>query len=125
MRSMLLMVACLMLLTAPAQAANVDSANRVMEGCRATLQGKSPASLSGAELYKLGWCHGAVNALVGVSEALPEPFKFCAPVGATNEQSVRIVVAYIDAAPHRTHLPFVVLATEALRKAWPCRPAAR
>ena len=41
------------------------------------------------------------------------------PDGATLEQSVRVVVAYIDARPARMNEPFAGLALEALRTAWP------
>src|SRR5260370_15186201 len=43
------------------------------------------------------------------------------PDQATAEQSVRIVVAYIDARPARMHEDFRNLAREALRTAWPCK----
>jgi hypothetical protein len=40
---------------------------------------------------------------------------------ATNDQLVRVVVAYIDARPERMHESFAVVALEALQAAWPCK----
>jgi Rap1a immunity proteins len=53
-------------------------------------------------------------------ERLTKPV-FCPPQKATNEQFIRVVVAYIDKHPEMTHEPFESLALVALAEAWPCK----
>lgn len=67
------------------------------------------------EPLKSGFCTGLV---VGVAYAARD---VCPPDSATNEQGVRVVVAYIDRIPARMHEPFAKLSIEALRAAWPCK----
>jgi Ssp1 endopeptidase immunity protein Rap1a len=47
----------------------------------------------------------------------------CVPKGVSLVQAVKVVIAYADAVPELTHLPFVVLAQEAIERAfpWPCK----
>ncbi len=103
----------LVLLTCAASAAaqpNVNSANFLMSACRASLQ---PGTSRDPVLS--GYCTGLV---AGLKAASP---KICEPNGVTNEQAVRVVVAYIDRIPGRMHEPFIDLAFEALSAAWPCK----
>ena len=88
---------------------NTNSANWVMPGC-----------LGASTSFRQGVCSGAVNSLVMVGRVLPDELRFCAPEEATNTQTVKVVVAYIQQFPARMHEPFTVLAIEALRRAWPC-----
>jgi Rap1a immunity proteins len=46
--------------------------------------------------------------------------RLCVPKGVTHGQSVRVVIAYIEARPKRMHEPFWQLTYEALVDAWPC-----
>jgi hypothetical protein len=46
--------------------------------------------------------------------------KSCAPDNATNNQLMRVVLAYIEVRPQRMNEEFMKLAVEALRSAWPC-----
>ena len=43
------------------------------------------------------------------------------PRGVNYEQSVRVVIRYIEMRPQTMHESFNALALEALRAAWPCR----
>ena len=43
------------------------------------------------------------------------------PKGVTNDQSVQVVIRYIEARPNRMHEPFRILALEGIVDAWPCR----
>jgi hypothetical protein len=45
----------------------------------------------------------------------------CPPPHVTLDQADRVVVLYIDGHPARLNEPFLRLAAEALKKAWPCR----
>ena len=90
--------------------ANEVSANMIMPGCRAALGRPSPEND-----YLRGICTGIVFALnVGVGSI------YCPPTGVTTEQVLRVIVQYIDQRPTRMHEPFLTLATEAHRAAWPC-----
>jgi Rap1a immunity proteins len=86
------------------------SANYVMQGCRHLT---NPQSSN--EIFVQGKCMGVISAIVSLDEAV------CSPRGATQGQSVRVVIAYIDARPARLHEEFYKLALEALRDAWPCK----
>jgi hypothetical protein len=63
-----------------------------------------------------GYC---VDLVMGIARDAYAP-RICLPRGFTDEQIVRVVVQYIDSQPARLHEDFVLLATEALRKTWPC-----
>jgi len=89
---------------------SLDSANQIAPSCRAFL-----ARTSGS--FGDGICLGSVRA-VAVLDHLAGIV--CAPQGAQTDQAVRVIVAYIDSRPARAQEPFVTLAREALREAWPC-----
>jgi Rap1a immunity proteins len=84
------------------------SASSKIGGCR------DYVSNSKNDLFLQGYCAGAVEALVEFAAGA------CAPKGATNMQSVRIVLQYIDARPARMHENFNKIAADALRQTWPC-----
>lgn len=58
--------------------------------------------------------------LTGVERVLPSELRFCAPAGITKALMVKVVATYIEKIPARMHDPFIELAIEALRRAWPC-----
>jgi len=68
--------------------------------------------------YRRGLCVGAIYALVVVLVANQYA---CVPEGAAESQGRSVVVRYISARPERMHEPFLSLASEAIRDAWPCR----
>ena len=80
-----------------------------MTGCRGNLtQGSN-------EWLKMGYCAGVINEIMYAARDV------CIPKGVTNEQGVRVVVAYIDRILARMHEDFAKLANEALAVAWPCK----
>ena len=102
----------LLALTAPVSAEeNPHSANSYMPGCRDFI-----AVNWGRDAYQRGKCIGFIAGLI--YEAAET--SFCLPHGATYEQGVRVVVAYIEARPQRMYESFGKLAHEALTVAWPC-----
>ena len=97
---------------------DIESAYAVMLGCRGFLAAEASNSAAAAatmgDAIDYGFCTGRVAAvfhLVG---------RKCAPPAVSLEQTVRIVVQYIDSQPNRLHEPFDDLAAEAFIKAWPC-----
>jgi hypothetical protein len=128
----LLLGAALALTATAAEAAeDVDSANYVMQGCRAVM-GRD----SHDEPIRQGYCMGTVNGIVLMGhymnsslQSFPLPQddyrrrRLCidVPDEAPLSQEIRVVIAYIDARPARMHEPFYQLALEALRTAWPCK----
>jgi hypothetical protein len=90
---------------------DIYSANYVMPGCRDFIRAGT------ANAHLRGYC---VDLVIGVARDAYAP-GICLPQEVTDEQIVRVVVQYIDSQPARLQEDFVVLATEALRKAWPCQ----
>ena len=90
---------------------DLSSANYMMHGCRADLLSHPPT----AEHFRAGVCIGMI---IGIRDLAPG---VCSPDDVTNEQSVRVVIKYIDERPARMHEDFELLAYEALRAAWPCK----
>jgi hypothetical protein len=107
--------------------ADVDtiSANYMMPGCRTLLQTNPQhtwLAFSGREgefkvMLLAAECRGTVEGLIYAASTVCLPIG----VGVTREQSVRVVVQYIDSRPERLHEKFNALALEAMRAAWPCK----
>ena len=114
-------VVCIMASLSPCSAEPVmdrdviDSGNFMLQHCQHVLSQK----------YQLdsldGECIGVIRTLVFLDSALPDKWKFCAPNKVTPEQSIRVVVKYMEAHPGKLHLNFKELAMSALAEAWPCR----
>src|SRR5262245_10565274 len=82
-----------------------DSANHMMAGCRAYVS--TPGVVQNPQdAFDRGLCAGIVSGLV---MAHPD---VCPPAGSTRDQSIRIVVQYIDTRPARMHESFYGLAVE-------------
>jgi hypothetical protein len=119
-------VALALTITATPAAEAPSGANVILPGCRAFVDRNSRDNL-----MLQGFCVGTVNGIAFATGALREfpPLnddvrrELCSngPDTATNDQLVRIVIAYIEARPERMHEPFERLAAEALVAAWPCR----
>ena len=90
---------------------DIYSADYLMPGCRDFIG----ADTDNAHLR--GYC---VDLVIGLARDAYAP-RICVPREATDEQIVRVVVQYIDSQPARLQEDFVLLATEALRKTWPCK----
>jgi hypothetical protein len=108
--------------TAGAVEVDMESTNYVLPGCKALLaitEGREMPDTSSA--LGAGYC-------MGVLKTLPEIYfgrDKCSiqfPVVFSVQQMTLIVVRYIEAHPDRRQIPFLMLAKDALRDAWPCRP---
>ena len=86
------------------------SANNIMPGCRAF----NPAGIQPRNYtFMAGVCLGSTVTII-------HQLGICNPSGVTDDQVIKVVVAYIDARPARLHENFSDLAREALLAAWPC-----
>jgi hypothetical protein len=111
----LVAIACLMLGAGATRADSQPSsasANNIMPGCKDWL------ARGHEDLLKQGDCFGKVQ---GVWDTATIFRAVCSPPAVTLDQSVRIVVQFIDARPVRMHGRFTTLALEALVAAWPCK----
>jgi hypothetical protein len=97
------------------QQRDTDSANFMLPHCKRFLVVEP-----GKATFTEGICAGSITSLSFVGEILSSTRRFCFPQNVTNEQMVRVVVAYIEARPARMHEDYRNLALEALREAWPC-----
>ncbi len=70
-----------------------------------------------------GRCAGFLLSLLEASanEVLKEPWDFCVPQGAGDQQAAKVVC--LDNHPERLHQPAFTLAVVALQEAWPCPKA--
>jgi hypothetical protein len=106
-----------------------DSANFVLPGCKESVN-HGPSRYPDAEFR----CGIEVGGLLGTAEyerrsgnrvapfGSQKPLCADVPRGVTTEQAMRVVISYIEARPQRLHEPFIDLAIEAFRDAWPCPP---
>jgi hypothetical protein len=113
LRGIALFAAIVFCCEAAVAAADIDSANYHMAGCRSL----AAQSLTPGTDFERGLCVGIIDALMGVGPRLG----ICVPSEATKGQGVLVVVRYIDGRPARMHENFGKLALEALRAAWPCK----
>lgn len=90
------------------------SGNQVMRGCRADSSKALPSDL----LILAGVCIGMVRAFITIPDRV---MGYCAPAGATVDQGMRVVTAYLDRNPQYLHVNFDNLIVHAFRAAWPCR----
>jgi hypothetical protein len=109
--------AALALTVTAAGAADDQSANFIMPGCRAAMANNPPSQAGLA--FQAGLCMGLV---IGARFMLYRRTDFCAdvPNSVTNGQLLRVVVRYIETRPQDMHQPFMGLAVVALMDAWPC-----
>jgi Rap1a immunity proteins len=90
---------------------DIYSADYIVPGCRDFI------GVDTGNAHLRGYC---VDLAIGVARDAYPP-RICLPREVTDEQIVRVVVQYIDSQPARLQEDFVRLATEALRKTWPCK----
>src|SRR5215469_13724061 len=121
MRSLICGVFGAAIVTASPRAEDIESANYLLPGCRQFLTLHTTA-----DGFREGLCAGIVYGVAARTIAVrfqsmgnvPESLCVAIPSAATNEQMVRVVVAYIDAHPERMRELFSELAFEALQQAW-------
>jgi hypothetical protein len=102
-----------------ANAADDQSANFVMPGCRAAIANALPSQAGLA--FHAGLCMGLVIGIRAATYKRTDNLCADVPNGVTNEQLVRVVVRYIEMRPQDMHQPFIGLAMLAMVAAWPCR----
>ena len=92
---------------------DTSSAGWVMPGCRAFLSPPIPPQ----HAVKAGFCLGLTEGVwdTGYAEGW-----ICSPSEIVGREALRVVVQYVEARPARINERFTVLASEALRAAWPC-----
>lgn len=96
---------------------DVTSANFLMSACRDVVSGNMSNGESKGDLFTMGLCAGIISGLSYMGTF----YGLCSPIGVTPQQAVSVVVQYIDHQPARMDEDFRVLASEALRAAWPCK----
>ena len=120
----LLLSSILVLSLISASAAEVESANFIMPGCRAWVSNENPSDPDPELALKIGACWGTIAGFVfeaGIAKRVQNKALFCPPDNATFNQEVRVVVAYIDKHPEQLHESFNLLALTALSIAFPCK----
>jgi hypothetical protein len=74
--------------------------------------------------FDLGLCAGAMIALHDATIVLhlpsEHPLRSCMPESITVEQSVAVVVSWLDHHPESRRENFIRIAMSALHEAWPC-----
>jgi Rap1a immunity proteins len=107
------------LATSAASAEEMDgSAKHFLQGCRAV------ADREIDQHFNIGMCAGVMIAIHDVSFLLHVPpdhaLRSCPPESVTIEQSIAVVVRWLDRRPHRWDENFMKLAMSALHETWPC-----
>ncbi len=104
--------------------ANAMSDREVLEHLSAAHIFGACKEARGSSASERSLCWGEVQMLFMLASAgdgyLGSASRFCPPVSASINQTKKVVLKYIEDRPERLHEPFVFLAVEALRKAWPC-----
>jgi hypothetical protein len=114
MRGIIIGASLALALTQVVLAEEPRSANAMMPGCRSFLSNVVPNALGA---FDEGQCSGVMEGLLTAADQI-----ICVPAGVTRNQTIRVVVQYIDQRPQRMHERFATLAYEALKEAWPCKP---
>lgn len=106
-------------------AANAMSDQEILQHLSAAHTLDACKEAPGSSASERGVCWGEIQMLYMLAFAgggyLGNASRFCPPDGASIDQTKKVVLKYIEDRPERLHEPFVFLAIEALRKAWPCR----
>jgi hypothetical protein len=92
--------------------ASAQSAMFRLPGCRSYINQDNALRYD----FSGGVCSGIVEALMSIGA----PLGICRPPESTVDQGIRLVIQYASSQPTRLNEDFNALATEALRKAWPC-----
>jgi hypothetical protein len=105
------------LMSSPAAADTVHSANYFLPACRDFANGNYVNNP-----LQQGECIGIIEGLAAF--AVREPFetnRSCVPDDVTISQVTTVVVRWMDQHPQRWHENFFVLVLLALHEAWPCK----
>jgi hypothetical protein len=69
----------------------------------------------------IGLIQGVRQTLMAYADVLPKEHRVCVPRSVNNEQSVGIVVDYLESHPNQLYLPETALAIQAHREAYVCK----
>jgi hypothetical protein len=69
----------------------------------------------------IGLIQGVRQTLVAYTDLLPKEHRVCVPRSVNNEQSVGVVVNYLETHPNQLYLPETALAIQAHREAYTCK----
>jgi hypothetical protein len=110
-------------LISSANAQTSESANYKLPACRdfnaMANEDVSRALVQDANrLFRAAACGGQID---GVANTLEVTGQICRPPGVTRGQVMAVVMTYIERIPERQNENFMVLAIEALKRAWSCR----
>ncbi len=97
------------------------SANYMLPYCRAAVNKEDLTRPTDAVVR--GVCVGIIEAIDFMMSEFPpqeKEYSSCPPNGVPLEQTIRVVITYIEARPQRMHENFKTLALEAIHDAWPC-----
>lgn len=118
MRALLVLALCSWSVASEAET-DVGSGNFFLPSCKAALADADRRRvIPGISDFRKGFCAGVAAVLKEVGPALP--LRWCPPAGVTNVQTIRVIVAFLEAQPRRLHDNFMDLSIEALMLAWPC-----
>jgi hypothetical protein len=107
--------------TADGAERSVFTANNVLPGCKKIVAEGERVKVD-ENVYLSGLCVGMIYA-INVHDYGGHGYLGCVdvPDEVTIQQQARVIVRYIETRPQRMHEPFIFLAMEAQRDAWPCR----
>lgn len=98
--------------------------NELLKQCLVTERFLNEDKIEIGDGIKYGRCLGLLQGIKDTLVIMGEygPFDICMPGGAiSNQQMVRVVVAYLKDNPSKLHREESILTIEALAKAFPCR----
>ncbi len=97
------------------------SANYMLPHCRAAVNKEDVTRP--ADAVARGVCVGLIEAIDFMMSEFPpqeKEYSSCLPSNVSLEQTMRVVITYMEARPQRMHENFKTLAIEAIHDAWPC-----
>ena len=118
----------LMTLVAPT-IAQAESASEILDSCKffRTLVPVFTPGERFPDRFQVGMCWAAIGALQGaivLTDKSGKPIlNVCAPPESNRPQLVAIFIKYAEDNPQLLHRPFVDVALQSLRTAFPCRPS--
>lgn len=121
-KSKIALIALSACLCSPVKSQNIDALNVTLPNCKAWLDSfdhKSSPEGSRMDGVNQGRCIGIVEGLFAAAVDI------CAPSGTNLNQTVRLVVSYIESLPEPRLDNFKALALEGMRRAWPCGRSTR
>ena len=106
-----------------------ETAQEILSACRpiarANLSG-GKGKVTGPDTFTAGKCWGAFtviqNAIERVDDRMLLIYNICPPAESTRTQLISMFVDYAEKNPQRLQEDFFDVFTDALRKAFPCKP---